>query len=64
MRIGVGRPVGDDVAGYVLRPFDGDERVLLDGVLEKVVDAVTMIHERGITEAMDRFNEMDDSGLE
>ncbi|MFQ5585721.1 MAG: aminoacyl-tRNA hydrolase [Thermodesulfobacteriota bacterium] len=60
VRIGIGRPEGDDVSGYVLSTFTGDEREVLDKVVGRVADAVEIICVRGIGEAMDRFNERND----
>ena len=32
IRIGIGRPDHSDIAGYVLSPFSGDERIILDQI--------------------------------
>ncbi len=60
VRVGIGRPEGGDVSGYVLSPFNGDERKVLDTVVERVADAVETFCVSGVIEAMDRFNDGSD----
>lgn len=56
MRIGVGRPAGEDAADYVLRPFSPSEEEVLDGLLAKIAEAAALIVENGILAAMNKFN--------
>lgn len=57
LRIGVGRPPGKmDAADYVLAKFRSHEQDELLGSLDRAVDAVYCWAERGIDEAMNRFN--------
>ncbi|MFQ5328857.1 MAG: aminoacyl-tRNA hydrolase [Thermodesulfobacteriota bacterium] len=60
VRVGIGRPEGGDVSGYVLSPFNSDERKVLDAVVERVSDAVETLCVSGVIEAMDRFNDGSD----
>jgi PTH1 family peptidyl-tRNA hydrolase len=60
VRVGIGRPEGGDVSGYVLSAFNGDERKVLDTVVERVADAVETFCVSGVIEAMDRFNDGSD----
>ena len=57
LRIGVG---GDSVKGdltdYLLSPFSGDERLVLDSVLDRAVLAVDTIASQGHLRAMDLVN--------
>ena len=57
LRIGVG---GDSVQGnltdYLLSPFSGDERLVLDSVLDRAVLAVDTISTQGHLRAMDLVN--------
>ncbi len=57
VRVGIGRPEGGDVSGYVLNAFNSDERKVLDTVVERVADAVETFCVSGVIEAMDRFND-------
>jgi len=60
VRVGIGRPDGGDVSGYVLSLFNGDEREVLDGLVGRVADAVETLCVSGVIEAMDRFNDGSD----
>jgi PTH1 family peptidyl-tRNA hydrolase len=56
LKIGIGRPPhGTDPAEYVLSPFDEAERSLLDGMLLKAAEAVTVMLLKGVETAMDRY---------
>lgn len=60
VRLGVGRPpAGGDVSGYVLSRFAAGERGQLDQYLDAAADAVEMLVQRGVTEAMNAFNNRD-----
>lgn len=57
LRIGVGGAAPDeDLADFVLRPLDLEERSLFDGIAEKGADAVRMVLAAGLPQAMNRFN--------
>ncbi len=57
VKVGVGRPAGGgDVAGYVLSPFAAAERKVLDEVVEASAQAVEVLLARGLTPAMNEFN--------
>jgi PTH1 family peptidyl-tRNA hydrolase len=57
LRIGVGpQPVGDDLSEFVLGPFTGEEREILDGLLDPMSEAVEAWLENGIEVAMNQFN--------
>lgn len=66
IRLGIGRP-GDerqgargkrqeDVADYVLSPFNSEEKTVLKQILDKTKDAIDVILKDGIERAMNRFN--------
>lgn len=60
LKIGVGRPAGaGDVAGHVLSAFASSERNLLDRVLAGSIQALTLLLERGVSAAMNEFNNRD-----
>ncbi len=56
VRVGIGRPRGARVEGYVLSDFNGMERAELDDVLELAADAVEAVIKRGATSAMNAIN--------
>lgn len=59
LRCGVGRPpptFGGDGADYVLQAFTAAERGELDGVIESAADAVQLLVDRGLSEAMNAVN--------
>lgn len=58
LRIGVGpTPAGtDDLADFVLGPFDAEERSTLNSLLDPMTDAVECWLAEGIERAMNRFN--------
>lgn len=56
VRIGIGRPPGDDAAGYVLGRFGADEAKVLPEVICRAADAVETIIREGPAAAMNRFN--------
>lgn len=60
LKIGVGRPAGTgDVAGHVLSAFSSSERNLLDRVLAGSIQALALLLERGVSAAMNEFNNRD-----
>ena len=56
LRVGIGRPPGNDAASYVLNDFTADERTTLESVCEKVVAAVELFLREGIEAAMNTYN--------
>lgn len=57
LRIGIGNdfPRGQQVQ-YVLSPFSGDERKIIEPTLDTAVDACFSFFREGIEEAMNKFN--------
>lgn len=58
VRIGI-RPteeLQEDLARFVLEPFDEEERQIVDDVMHRVVDATRSILRDGVTKAMSQFN--------
>jgi PTH1 family peptidyl-tRNA hydrolase len=56
LRVGIGRPPGDDAVSYVLSDFTADEQITLESVYEKVVAAVELFLREGIEAAMNVYN--------
>ena len=57
LRIGVGpKPIGADLAEFVLSPLPTDERKLIDDLLDPMADAVECWLAEGIEIAMTKFN--------
>ncbi len=60
VRMGIGRPASDSdqqLADYVLSPFEAEEKEgMLADEIERGVGAIEVIIDRGIEEAMNRFN--------
>ncbi|MGM0787170.1 MAG: aminoacyl-tRNA hydrolase [Thermodesulfobacteriota bacterium] len=58
LRIGIGRPEPPrDVTDYVLGRFTAEEKKIFVPVMQKAEDAVLTMISRGLTEAMNRFNQ-------
>lgn len=55
IKVGVGAPQGDLIS-HVLGRFPKEDREVLEKVFPAAVDAVEAIIDKGITEAMNRFN--------
>jgi peptidyl-tRNA hydrolase, PTH1 family len=55
VRIGIGRPVGDEVE-YLLSPFTEPEREALPPILARAADAVVSALEHGVDRTMTDFN--------
>ena len=51
--------IGGDLAEYVLRPFEADEREAADAMIERAADATLFAVREGIDAAMARFNGKD-----
>jgi PTH1 family peptidyl-tRNA hydrolase len=57
LRVGVrGELPWDDLAAYVLTPFETDERERADGLVARAADAVEVVLLEGLAPAMNRFN--------
>ena len=56
VRLGVGRPARGDVSNHVLGAFKGDERAVIDELVERAADAVEAIIRDGAKQAQNRFN--------
>ena len=56
LRVGIGRPPGNDAVNYVLSDFTADEQITLASVYEKVVAAVELFLREGIEAAMNVYN--------
>lgn len=56
LRVGIGRPPGNDAISYVLSDFTADEQITLENVYEKVVAAVELFLREGIEAAMNVYN--------
>ena len=56
LRIGIGRPQGQDAVPFVLGPFSREEAVTIRETIDRAVEAVAWITQHGLAEAMDRYN--------
>jgi PTH1 family peptidyl-tRNA hydrolase len=56
LRVGIGRPPGNDAVSYVLSDFTADEQITLESVYERVVAAVELFLREGIEAAMNAYN--------
>ncbi|MBM4149152.1 MAG: aminoacyl-tRNA hydrolase [Lentisphaerae bacterium] len=57
VRIGIGRRAdAQDLVEHVLRPFEPEQAVQLDGVIDRAADAVLGVAASGVVQAMNRFN--------
>lgn len=57
LRLGVGRPPGvKAAANYVLKDLRGEELEIIDGALDKAVQAVELFVKEDLVTAMNRFN--------
>jgi PTH1 family peptidyl-tRNA hydrolase len=58
VRVGIGpKPEGEDMIGYVLGEFAGDEHLKLEKVVERAADAVESIFSIGTERTMNEFNQ-------
>jgi PTH1 family peptidyl-tRNA hydrolase len=55
IRIGIGRPAGDEVA-FVLGQFSADERAIVEQALKQASEAIYCLLAEGIEPAMNRYN--------
>ena len=56
VKIGVGQNRDVDLVNFVLGSFSKEERTVIDEAIEKVCEAIMMITEGKIAEAMNKFN--------
>jgi len=56
LRVGIGRPPGNDAVSYVLSDFTADEQITLESVYERVVAAVELFLRESIEAAMNAYN--------
>ncbi len=56
LRVGIGRPPGEDVVDWVLTRFGQDEEELMKPALDKAVEALKLWLVLGIEKAMNRYN--------
>jgi PTH1 family peptidyl-tRNA hydrolase len=56
LRVGIGRPPGNDAVSYVLSDFTADEQITLESVYERVMAAVELFLREGIEAAMNAYN--------
>lgn len=56
LRIGIGRPQGQDVVDYVLSPFSAEEMPTLEQAVARAGDAVVAWVEQGIMQAAAQYN--------
>jgi len=58
LKIGVGRPSRGDVSSHVLGKFTEDENIVLPLILDKALEALFMILEKGEKTACNKFNKL------
>jgi len=56
LKIGIGRPDRISAEEYVLSPFDKHERPVIKKTIEKAVDAIVAILEKGVACAQNKFH--------
>lgn len=56
LRIGIGKPLSGEASAYVLEIPPFKEQKLLDRAVERAVEALNLLLERGPEAAMNRFN--------
>jgi len=56
LRIGIGRPLHDDAADYVLSSFSSDELVNLPRIIDCVADLLKLVIEEGLLKAMSTYH--------
>ncbi len=62
LRLGIGRPPSGfrgQVADFVLQGFPSSDRPLVERAVEQAVEAVQLMVERGLSEAMNKTNQRD-----
>ncbi|MGE5373085.1 MAG: aminoacyl-tRNA hydrolase [Solirubrobacterales bacterium] len=56
LRIGIGRPIGDEVVDYVLTRFNREESEIIQASVTRAAEALKTWIESGIERAMNEFN--------
>ena len=56
LRIGIGRPLHDDAADYVLSSFSSDELANLPRIIDCVADLLKLVIEEGLLKAMSIYH--------
>ena len=56
LRLGVGHPAQAGTIDYVLSPFSKDEKVLVEEVLKRSVEALSFYFTNGMIKTMDKYN--------
>jgi len=56
LRIGIGRPLHDDAADYVLSSFSSDELANLPRIIDCVADLLKLVIEEGLLKAMSTYH--------
>ncbi len=56
LRIGIGKPLSGDAADYVLEVPPPAEQKLLDSAVERAGEALTVLFQAGLEQAMNSFN--------
>jgi PTH1 family peptidyl-tRNA hydrolase len=59
LRIGIGRPVGDEVVNYVLNPFSAKEMQDLPYILDGAIDVLESLFSTGLEKTMSLYNNKD-----
>ena len=57
LRIGVGRPQGQDAVSFVLGRFNSKEMKGVNEALDQAIEAVGWVAQHGLESAMDRYNQ-------
>jgi len=56
IKIGIGRSIKISPEEYVLKPFDKHERPIIEKTIEKAVDAIVTILDKGVAYAQNKFH--------
>ncbi len=56
LKIGIGRPQRGPAERYVLRKFNKQERIIIDEAVEIAADAVSVILNKGVLQAQNKFH--------
>lgn len=56
VRLGIGRPPGQEVVGYVLDTFSNDEKEPAAHVVTQAAQSLSLMVRRGVQAAMNRYN--------
>jgi PTH1 family peptidyl-tRNA hydrolase len=56
IRIGIGKPVHEDLVSYVIGRFTQEDRAFIDQAIKKAAEAAESIIKDGMNAAMNRYN--------